>query len=118
MTTTNLESTIINFIDNKRTIEDIASYLTMMNECDTKANARKLIEEVMEDNDLTIEKKKPMSHQLKEWYLAQGTEALELTKDQIEKQAKAIGMTKGSLKYYVDMYTNASEIAKQLLDNQ
>lgn len=117
MTTTN-QSTIINFINEKRTIEDIVSYLVLVEGYKSKAEARTYIEEVMEDNDLTIEKKVPMSHQLKAWYLAQGTEALDLTKDQIEKQAKAIGMTKGSLKYYTDMYTNASEIAKQLLDNQ
>lgn len=101
-----------------RTINDVVTMLVMNDEYSTKALARVEVTKVVEDNNLNITKPKPMSVQLKEWYIAQGAEALDLTKKQIETQVLALGMSGGSVKYYTDMYAAASEIAKSLIARQ
>ena len=98
-----------------RTINDVVAMLYMNDEYPTKAEARSAVTKVMEDHKLVSTKPKPMSVQLKEWYMEQGKGALELTKKDIEKQVLALGMSGGSVKYYTDMYAAASEIAKKLI---
>lgn len=99
-----------------RTINDIVTMLVMNDVYATKALARVDVTKVVEDGNLSITKPKPMSVQLKEWYIDQGTKALDLTKKEIEKEVLALGMSGGSVKYYTDMYAAASEIAKKLLE--
>lgn len=111
----NLKETVVKMLDKNRTVNDIVTLLFMNDEYPTKAEARIAVTKLMEDEGLSAEKPKPMSVQLKKWYMAQGQDALELTKKDIEKQVLAIGMSGGSVKYYTDMYAAASEIAKQLI---
>ena len=106
---------VTNKIGQGRTIEDIVTMLVMNDDYETKVLARTDVNNIVVKNNLSVIKKKPMSVQLKEWYIAQGTMALELTKKDIEKQVLALGMSGGSVKYYTDMYSAASEIAKSLI---
>lgn len=116
MNTTELETLVVSKIGAGRTVNDIVVLLYMNEEYASKAEARSAVTKVVEDKGLTTEKPKPMSVQLKEWYVAQGKDALDLTKKEIEKQVLAIGMSGGSVKYYTDMYAAASEIAKKLIE--
>ena len=110
-----VEQQVIAMTNKGRSLEDITVLLFMNDEYPTKAECRAVVGEILKANDLTPVKKVPMSTQLKDWYMSQGKDALELTKKDIEKQVLAIGMSGGSVKYYTDMYANASEIAKKLL---
>ena len=110
-----VEQQVIAMTNKGRSLEDITVLLFMNDEYPTKAECRAVVSEILETNDLTPVKKVPMSTQLREWYMSQGKDALELTKKDIEKQVLAIGMSGGSVKYYTDMYFSASEIAKKLL---
>jgi len=113
--TVTIESTIVKLIEEKYTINDVVAYLVMTKECTTKTEARALVTGIITSKNLDMTKPKPMSVQLKEWYIAQGTKALDLSKKDIGKQVLALGMSGGSVKYYTDMYAAASEIAKNLL---
>lgn len=100
--------------DKPRTKEDVVTFFSVVTDS-PKADVRIAVEELVAERGIDTTKPKPMSEQLSDWYIAQGAKALELSREDIEKQAKAIGMTKGSLRYYTDMYTNVSKITKKLM---
>ena len=113
--TTEVEQQVINMTAKGRTAEDITVLLFMNEEYPTKAECRKAVTAVLEANDIVPQKKVSMKGQLHKWYIAQGSEALSLTKEKIKDQVVAIGMSGGSVNYYTDMYLGASNIAKELL---
>jgi len=115
MTTTNneVQATIINMATKGRSLEDITVLLYMNDEYDTKAKCRAVVTEVLKDADLVPTKKKPMSVQLKEWFLDLD-EPLAMTKEELVKQINNLGMSGGSVKWYTDMYMSAVELATKI----
>ena len=99
MTTINKEVTnqVIALANKGRSLEDMTVLLFMNEEYPTKAECRAVVSEILKDNDLTPTKKKPMSVQLKEWFLDLD-EPLKMTKEQLVKQINDLGMSGGSVK--------------------
>ena len=95
-----------------RTKEDVVTLLSMLHN-KPKGEVRKEVETLMEEEAISKVKPKTMASQLEEWFYSVD-KPLELTKEDIYKQATAIGMTKGSLKYYSDQYYLAIQISKKL----
>ena len=104
-------------VDKGMTVEVVATYLFAMGYYKTKADGRKAVEQVLKDEDLTPKKKVPMSEQLKAWFHAQ-PDPLKVTKDELQKQIELIGMSGGSIGWYVRVYQEAQEIAKKVIDEQ
>ena len=111
--TKEVKSTIIKMVGKGRSVEDITVLLFMNDEYDTKAKCREAVNEVLTTENMVPVKKKPMSVQLKEWFLAQ-PDPLALTKDDIKKQIDLLGMSGGRVKWYLDMYTSAIDLANKI----
>ena len=114
MTKTELEKDILVKIDSGVSAEDTTSYLYAIGEFTTKAEARRAVEAVLKETGKTPKKKVPMSEQLKTWFHDQ-PDPLSVTKSQLEEQIKLIGMSGGSVQWYVRVYMEAISISKTLI---
>ena len=101
--------------DRGLTAENIAIYLYAMGEFNTKAEARKAVDEVLKESDLVPMKKQSMADQLKEWFHAQPA-PLEVTKEELKKQIEVIGMSGGSVNWYIRVYQEAQSITTRLIE--
>ena len=115
--TKEVSSSVINLINKGRSVEDITTLLFMNEEYDTKAKCRAVVTEVLETNDLVPTKKVPMSQQLKEWFHSQ-PDPLKVTKKQLEKAINDIGMSGGSIQWYIRVYMEAIDVATTVIKSQ
>jgi len=112
--TTTTVKLVVEKLSSGRTIEDITVLLFMNELFKTKAEARKYVTDIQESHGLVEAKKVPMSEQLKTWFHAQ-PDPLKVTKKQIEDQIKYIGMSGGSVAWYVRVYMEVINISSTLI---
>ena len=113
MTKSDLKNDILAKIENGVSVEDTVSYLYAIGEFNTKADARRSVELELKESGKTPKKKVPMSEQLKTWFHSQEN-PLEVTKKELEDQINLIGMSGGSVQWYVRVYMEAISISKEL----
>ena len=117
MTNTTDVKLICDKISQGRSVEDLTTLFYMNDKFDTKAKCREYINAVLKDKDLAPKKKVPMSKQLKDWFHAQ-PEPLKVTKAQLTKQIELIGMSGGSVQWYIRVYMEVIDITKKLIENK
>jgi hypothetical protein len=77
-----------------------------------KYEAREIVESIIKENHIEV-KRVTKSGALREWFLAQD-DTFAITKDMLKQKCEELDMKGGSVKYYIDSYMMAIEIAKKL----
>ena len=111
--TAKTDKNVIGYIESNKSVEDIVVLLTMTDVYPTKAEARTYVTELLSAKGLAAKKTITKVSQLKEWFLNQDNPTM-VTKEEIKQQCETIGMKGGSIQYYINSYTLAIELAKDL----
>jgi len=117
MTKEVLNQDVLDKAESGLTVENIANYLYAIGETKNVAEARRSVEAILGDAGKKPAKKVTMADQLKEWFHDQ-PDPMVVTKEELKAQIEAIGMSGGSVNWYIRVYQEAQAITKRVLEDQ
>ena len=107
------EKVVFDLLSKGKSVSAIVNYLVVTDMVDNKEDAKELILQVAEDNDIST-KRASKAEALKTWFLGH-EDPTTITGAEIKAQCESLEMKGGSVQYYVNSYKLAISLFKKVV---